>query len=160
MSLATRPNAQGLTDAPFVESWNLDRETVSGLPAHPPKRLLAPSPINLGAIREFGGCTRQSGLQLHNGNDPPPAPGSLKALLFPPLLNKATNKGNARGASEVRRATSSIHFHCPVPRSSSHIGHGFFSRRRKTLRIFSGCFSPEKVILFFRVFEITSENAL
>ena len=29
----------------------------------------------------------------YNGNDPPPAPGSLKALLFPPLLNKAQNKG-------------------------------------------------------------------
>ena len=29
----------------------------------------------------------------HNGNDPPPAPGSLKALLFPPLLRKVQNKG-------------------------------------------------------------------
>ena len=29
----------------------------------------------------------------YNGNDPPPAPGSLKALLFPPLLNKVPNKG-------------------------------------------------------------------
>ena len=29
----------------------------------------------------------------HNGNDPSPAPGSLKALLFPPLLNKVQNKG-------------------------------------------------------------------
>ena len=29
----------------------------------------------------------------YNGNDPPPAPGSLKALLFPPLLNKGQNKG-------------------------------------------------------------------
>ena len=33
-------------------------------------------------------------------------------------------QGNARGTGEVRRRTSSIHFHCPVPRSSSHIGHG------------------------------------
>ena len=31
------------------------QETFSGLPGRPPKRLLAPSPINLGAIREFGG---------------------------------------------------------------------------------------------------------
>ena len=29
----------------------------------------------------------------YNGNDPPPAPGSLKALLFPPLLNNVQNKG-------------------------------------------------------------------
>ena len=50
--------------------------------------------------------------------------GSLKALLFPPLLNKVQNKRNARGTSEVRRGTSSNHFHCPVPRSSGHIGHG------------------------------------
>ena len=34
-------------------------------------------------------------------------------------------QGNARGTGEVRRGTSSIHFHCPVPRSSSHIGHGW-----------------------------------
>ena len=33
-------------------------------------------------------------------------------------------QGDAGGASEVRRGTSSIHFHCPLPRSSSHIGHG------------------------------------
>ena len=41
-----------------------EQETFSGLPGHPPNRLLAPSPIDLGAIREFGGCTRQSGSQL------------------------------------------------------------------------------------------------
>ena len=29
---------------------------------------------------------------LHNGNDPPPAPGSLKALLFPTLVNTVENK--------------------------------------------------------------------
>ena len=29
----------------------------------------------------------------YNGNDPPPAPRSLKALLFPALLNKVENKG-------------------------------------------------------------------
>ena len=31
-------------------------------------------------------------------------------------------QGNARGAREVRRGTSSNHFHCPGPRSSSHTG--------------------------------------
>ena len=45
----------------------------------------------------------------------PPAPGSLKALLLPPLFYQSTKRGNARGTSEVRRGTSSIHFHCPVP---------------------------------------------
>ena len=54
---------------------------------------------------------------------PAPSPGSLQALLFPPLIKQSTSKqGNARGASEVRRGTSSIHVHCPVPQSSSHIG--------------------------------------
>ena len=38
-------------------------------------------------------------------------------------------QGNARGTSEVRRGTSSIHFHCPVPRSSSHIGHGKYEKQ-------------------------------
>ena len=38
----------------------LEQETFSGLPGHPPKRLLAPSPIDLGRIQEFGGCIRQS----------------------------------------------------------------------------------------------------
>ena len=29
----------------------------------------------------------------YNGHDPPHAPGNLKALMFPPLLNKVQNKG-------------------------------------------------------------------
>ena len=29
----------------------------------------------------------------YNGNDPPPAPGSLKRSLFPTLLNEVQNKG-------------------------------------------------------------------
>ena len=41
----------------------LEQETFSGLPGHPPKRLLAPSPIDLGAIQKFGVCTREAGLQ-------------------------------------------------------------------------------------------------
>ena len=31
---------------------------------------------------------------------------------------------DAGGASEVRRGTSSINFHCPAPRSSRHLGRG------------------------------------
>ena len=41
----------------------LEQETFSGLPGQPPKTLLAPSPIDLGAIREFRRCTRPSGSQ-------------------------------------------------------------------------------------------------
>ena len=40
-----------------------EQETFSGLPGQPPKRPLAPSPIDLGALQEFGGCTRHSGSQ-------------------------------------------------------------------------------------------------
>ena len=43
-------------------------------------------------------------------------------------IKQSTKQGDARGAREVRQGTSSIHFHCPAPRSSSHIGHG----RQKT----------------------------
>ena len=68
----------------------------------------------------------------HNGNDPPPAPGSLKALLFATPIKQSTKQGNARGTSEVRRGTSSNHFHCPVPRSSSHIGPRYWSLCRNT----------------------------
>ena len=33
----------------------LEQETFSGLPGHPPKRLLAPSPIDLGEVQAFRG---------------------------------------------------------------------------------------------------------
>ena len=48
----------------------------------------------------------------------PRAPGSLKALLFPPPSKQSTKQGDASGRSEVRRGTSSNHFHCPVPQWS------------------------------------------
>ena len=37
----------------------------------------------------------------YNGNDPPPAPGRLKAPLLPPLLNEAQNNFN-KGTQGVR----------------------------------------------------------
>ena len=40
------------------------------------------------------------------------------------LIKQSRKQGDARGTDEVRHGTSSIHFHCPAPRSSSHIGHG------------------------------------
>ena len=45
-------------------------------------------------------------------------------------IERSTKQGNARGTSEVRRGTSSNHFHCPVPRSSSHIGPRFKKGRK------------------------------
>ena len=65
-------------------------------------------------------------------NDPPPAPGSLKRSLFPTLLNEVENKGTQGVRVRLRRGTSSNHFHCPVPRSSSHIGPRFFLPSEKS----------------------------
>ena len=50
-------------------------------------------------------------------------------------IKLSTKKKNARGTSEVWRRTSSIHFHCPVPRSSSHIGHGKNRGRKRHINI-------------------------
>ena len=55
----------------------------------------------------------------YNGNDPPPAPGSLKALLFPPLLNNVENKGTqgvrARYGAELPPFISIVRYPgCPV----------------------------------------------
>ena len=44
----------------------LEQKTFSGLLGHPPKRLLAPSPIDLGAIREFGGLYQAIGVATLN----------------------------------------------------------------------------------------------
>ena len=55
-------------------------------------------------------------------------------------INQSRKQGDARGASEVRRGTSSIHFHCPVPRSSSHIGHG---KAPKKIRMFNPYRTPK-----------------
>ena len=51
----------------------------------------------------------------HNGNDPPPTPGSLNSASVSTPIKRSTKQGDARGTSEVRRGTSPIHFHCPVP---------------------------------------------
>ena len=45
----------------------------------------------------------------------PPAPGSLKNPSASTLVKTMYKQGNARGTGKVRRGTSSIHFHCPVP---------------------------------------------
>ena len=50
----------------------------------------------------------------YNGNDPPPAPGSLKTLLFPPLLNNVENKGTqgvrARYGAELPPVISIVRY--------------------------------------------------
>ena len=45
-------------------------------------------------FRIFGTEYDRAKVPPYNGNDPPPAPGNLKALLFPPAsVNKVQNKG-------------------------------------------------------------------
>ena len=52
----------------------------------------------------------------YNGHDPPPAPGSLKALLFPPVLNEVQNKGTqgvqARYGAELTPFISIVRHPC------------------------------------------------
>ena len=57
-------------------------------------------------------------------------------------------QGNARGTDEVRRGTSSTHFHYPVPRSSSHIGHGK-SRDLEHLDLEQIGVFPKTTLIFF-----------
>ena len=59
-----------------------------------------PRMINLRTIDYLGGNNitfdteyDRAKVPPYNGNDPPPAPGSLKRSLFPTLLNEVQNKG-------------------------------------------------------------------
>ena len=54
----------------------------------------------------------------------PASPWQSKSPSASILTKQCTNKGTQGVQAEVRRGTSSIHFHCPAFRSSSHIGHG------------------------------------
>ena len=66
-----------------------------------------------------------TGQRFHRTMEMIPArPRKSKSPSVSTPIKQSTKQGNARGTSEVRRGTSSIHFHCPAPRSSSHIGHG------------------------------------
>ena len=82
-----------------------------------------------GGVRGSGICSGSStpnmtGRRFHRTMEMIPAlPWQSKSPSVSTLSKQSTKKGDARGASEVRRGTSSIHFHCPAPRSSSHIGH-------------------------------------
>ena len=65
-----------------------------------------------------------TGRRFHRTMEMIPArPWWSKSPSFPPLLNKKT-KYKTRERKGHERGTSSIRFHCPVPRSSSHIGQG------------------------------------
>ena len=59
----------------------------------------------------------------YNRNDPCPPLVVEEPFCFHPI-KQSTKQRDARGASEVRRGTSSIHLHCLAPRSYTHIGHG------------------------------------
>ena len=49
--------------------------------------------VNVSCVSQIGTEYDQAKVPPYNGNDPPSAPRSLKALLFPALLNKVGNKG-------------------------------------------------------------------
>ena len=68
-------------------------------------------------ITETTKMTKTTGIQGANQRFPKPQVSEYPS-------KQSIKQENARGMSEVRRGTSSIHFHCPVPRSSSltHIG--------------------------------------
>ena len=71
-----------------------------------------------------------TGRRVHRTMEVIPAlPWKSKSPSVPIPIKQSRKQGDARGASEVRRGTSSIHFHCPVPRSSSHIGHGILAHK-------------------------------
>ena len=56
-----------------AQPWGCCRaRDIFGTPGHPPKRQVAPSPIDLGAIQECGDCTRQSGSQPFASHDSSP----------------------------------------------------------------------------------------
>ena len=50
-------------------------------------------PLSLPAPLVFDTKYDRAKVPPYNGNDPPPAPRTLKALQLPPLLNKVQNKG-------------------------------------------------------------------
>ena len=52
---------------------------------------MGPSTLELGILLDTN--YDRAKVPPYNGNDPPPAHGSLKALLFPPVLNNVENKG-------------------------------------------------------------------
>ena len=67
-----------------------------------------------------------TGRRFHRTMEVIPAlPWKAKSPSVSRLSKLNIKQGDARGASEVRRRTSSIHFHCPVPWSSSHIAHRY-----------------------------------
>ena len=72
----------------------------------------------------------------------PPYTRSLKALLFPPPLNKEPNKGK-QGVRE-RCEAELPPFHCLAAQLSSHIGHGkLHTNARSPMKLSTGRKSPE-----------------
>ena len=126
-----------LLGSPFASTKVL-RGTFCGLsPFSPPSFLLK----NIGSQRPTQGIPESSfwgsqmgifwddstpnvtGRRFHRTMEMIPAvPWLFKTPFISTPVKQSTKQGNAKGASEVRRGTSSIHFHCPAPCSSSHIG--------------------------------------
>ena len=74
------------------------------------------------SVRKFA-TQNMTGRRFHRTMEMIPArPWQSKSPSFSTPVKQSRKQGNARGTSEVRRGTSSNHFHCRVPRSSSHIG--------------------------------------
>ena len=76
-------------------------------------------------LEKQGSRPNMNGRRFHRTMEMIPArPWWSKSPSVSTPIKQSTKQGNARGTSEVRRGASSIHFHCPAPRSSGHIGHG------------------------------------
>ena len=82
--------------------------------------------------QSLGSTPNMTGRRFHRIMEVIPAlPWKAKSPSVSRLSKLSIKQGNARGTSEVRRGTSSIHFHCPVPWSSSHIGPGLVAGKEK-----------------------------
>ena len=79
-------------------------------------------------LRVVESTPNMTGRRFHRTMEMIPAlPSQSKSPSVSTPIKQSTKEGAARGGSEVRRRISPIHFHCPAPRSSSHIGHGLKS---------------------------------
>ena len=79
----------------------------------------------------FEGCflspPNMTGRRFHRTMAMLPAlPWQSKSPSVSTLSKQSTQQGDARGASEVRRGTSSIHFHCPAPIGNEKMRTNFF----------------------------------
>ena len=123
-----------------VQPWGCFRaRDMFRTPGPSSKNATSPSPVDLGAIREFGGCTKQSGLQdtterLHQSTpNMTGRPGCrtmemnegssvsyLARTPCVPLFCTCFNRGGNRRALTLR-GEGGDHFHCAVEPPTGHI---------------------------------------